>query len=157
VPAALALAIALPATFLARSGVLAPGVSGAGMPWESVTDATPLAEAAQAGERAYLNRCAPCHLPGGAGLPPSYPPLVGSAVVTGPVAAHVRMALLGSAGLAVRRPGAAVMPAFEGALSDAELAAILTYERNAWGHAAGQVRPSDVARERARIAAGEAP
>ena len=148
-PVIVAVALALPAAWLARAGALAPGLPGAGMPWEDVTDETPLAESVAAGERAYLNRCAPCHLPEGAGLPPSYPPLIGSAVVAGPVATHVRTALWGSRGIAVPRPGAAQMPGFHGACSDAELAAILTYERNSWGHAAGIVRPSDVAAGRA--------
>ena len=147
-PLVVAAAYALPATWLASGGALAPGLPGAGMPWEDVTDATPLAASAAAGERAYLNRCAPCHLPGGMGLPPSYPALVGSAVVAGPVDAHVRMALWGSRGRSAPRPGAAQMPGFHGAVSDAELAAILTYERTAWGHAAGIIRPSDVARGR---------
>ena len=148
-PLIVAVALALPAAWLARAGALAPGLPGAGMPWEDVTDKTSLEESAEAGQRAYLNRCAPCHLPAGTGLPPSYPPLVGSAVVAGPVATHVRTALWGSRGIAVPRPGAARMPGFHGAASDAELAAILTYERNSWGHAAGIVRPSDVARGRA--------
>ncbi len=152
-PLLVTLAFALPAAWLARAGGLAPGLPGAGMPWEDVTDATPLAASAAAGERAYLNRCAPCHLPEGTGLPPSYPSLVGSAVVAGPLDLHVRYALWGSRGIAVPRPGAAQMPGFHGATSDAELAAILTWERNAWGHDAGIVRPSDVARGRAAGAA----
>lgn len=150
-PLLLALAFAVPATMLARGGALAPGLPGAGMPWERVTDATDPAAAARAGERAYLNRCSPCHLPGGEGLPPSYPPLVGSAIVAGPVDEHVRVVLWGSRGARTPRPpGTARMPAFHGAASDAELAAILTFERHAWGPGAGPVRPSDVARGRAR-------
>jgi mono/diheme cytochrome c family protein len=149
-PLALAVAFAVPALLLARAGGLAPGLPGAGMPWERVTDRTDPAASAAAGERAYLNRCAPCHLPGGEGLPPSYPPLVGSPLLAGPVAEHARAALWGSRGLRTRRPGAATMPGFHGAASDAELAAILTYERLRWGPAAAApVRPSEVARARA--------
>lgn len=148
-PLVIALLFVVPAAFLSRHGALAPGVSGAGMPWERVTDATDLATSAAAGERAYLNRCAPCHLPGGEGLPPAYPPLAGSPIVLGSIDEHARIALWGSRGVRTPRPGAARMPDFHDALSDAELAAILTYERNAWGHAAGLVRPSDVARARA--------
>ena len=142
-PLLLAALFALPAGLLARSGALAPGVSGAGMPWERVTDDTPHAIAARAGERAYLNRCAPCHLPDGRGLPPAYPALVGSPVLAGPVAAHARIALFGG----VR------MPAFARAASDAELAAILTYERTAFAggnpdSTSRHVRPRDVAMAR---------
>jgi mono/diheme cytochrome c family protein len=146
---AIALLFAVPGAILARGGGLAPGLPGAGMPWERITDATPPAEAAAAGERAYLNRCAPCHLPDGAGLPPSYPPLRGSPILAGPVDEHVRIALWGSRGVRTPRPGAAQMPGFHGAASDAELAAILSWERATWAPGAPPVRPSDVARGRA--------
>jgi len=158
VPLGAAVLFAVPAGIVARSGALAPGVSGAGMPWERITDAAPFADAARAGERPYLNRCAPCHLPNGRGLPPSYPPLAGSHVLAGPSAEHARIALYGSAALAHHHEGAGQMPAFEGAASDAELAAILTYERSAFGipgsdglpdSTSAHVRPSDVARARA--------
>jgi mono/diheme cytochrome c family protein len=151
-PLVLGLAIAIPALVLGRAGGLAPGMSGAGMPWEAVTDDTPAAQSAAWGERAYLNRCAPCHLPEGTGLPPSYPSLVGSHVLAGPPEEHARVALWGSDELAHHHPGVARMPAFAGAASDAELAAILTYERRRWGpagEATPHVRPSDVARARA--------
>jgi len=167
-PLGLALAFAVPAGLVARSGALAPGVSGAGMPWESVTDATPCAVAAHAGERAFLNRCAPCHLPSGLGLPPAYPPLVGSALLAGPIEDHARVALRGSAaldalpghaGMHHGAHGRARMPAFAGAVDDRELSVILTYERAAFGPggtaalAAGDttrihVRPRDVAAAR---------
>jgi mono/diheme cytochrome c family protein len=163
-PLVLAALFAVPAGILARSGALAPGVSGAGMPWESVTDATPCAVAAHAGERAFLNRCAPCHLPTGRGLPPAYPPLVGSALLAGAIGDHARVALFGSAALhAAAAPmamhdhamGRARMPAFAAAASDQELSVILTYERTAFGGPAvaadstrAHVRPSDVAAAR---------
>lgn len=147
-PLGLAILISVPAALLARHGSLAPGLSGAGMPWEQVTDETPLPQSAAAGERAYLNRCAPCHLPGGEGLPPAYPPLVGSSVVLGPVSGHVATVLHGRRPASGAPRGQGVMPAFAGVASDAELAAILTYQRNAWGHRAGLVTPSDVARGR---------
>jgi len=163
-PLVLALLFAVPATFLARSGALAPGVSGAGMPWEAVTDATPCAVAAHAGERAFLNRCAPCHLPSGRGLPPAYPPLVGSPLLAGPITDHARVALFGSEGLHAlsghaamhgHAMGRAHMPAFAPAADDQELSVILTYERRAFGGTpvAGDsthvhVRPSDVAAAR---------
>jgi len=160
----LAAVFAFAASRVARTGALAPGVSGAGMPWESVTDDTPLAAAAQAGQRAYLNRCAPCHLPAGFGLPPAYPPLVGSVFLSATREAHAQVALWGSDALGARpRPaGRARMPAFAGAASDAELSAILTYERVAFDlnrrredaggadpdSARHHVRPSDVAKAR---------
>ena len=149
-PLVLAVLFAVPAVLLAREGALAPGLSGAGMPWQDVTDTTAPRASARAGERAYLNRCAPCHLPGGEGLPPAYPPLRGSPLLAGAPDEHVRVVLWGSRGVRQPRPGALRMPAFHGAASDAELAAILTYERRTWAPAADPVRPSDVARGRVR-------
>jgi mono/diheme cytochrome c family protein len=166
---ALALVFALTAAMLARSGALAPGVSGAGMPWEQVTDDTPLGATAQAGQRAYLNRCAPCHLPEGTGLPPAYPPLVGSVILRATKEVHAQVALWGSDALhgvsAHAHPvGRARMPAFAAAASDAELASILTYERVVFSmerrasegtpfvdpdSTRHHVRPSDIARARA--------
>ena len=167
---ALVLAVVLGVTLggIARKGPLAPGMSGKGMPWEDVTDATPIRVAAQAGERAYLNRCAPCHLPEGTGLPPAYPPLVGSVILSATKEVHARVALWGSDALhpiaAHAHPtGRARMPAFAAVASDAELAAILTYQRTAFDRnrlgqdeggadpdsARHHVRPSDIARARA--------
>lgn len=165
----LAAVLAFTLSALARKGALAPGVSGAGMPWESVTDDTPVLVAAQAGERAYLNRCAPCHLPEGAGLPPAYPPLLGSVILSATKETHAQVALWGSAALHpmtghAHPQGRAQMPSFAQVASDAELSAILTYERVAFDlnrrgedrsaadpdSARHHVRPSDVARARAQ-------
>jgi cytochrome c oxidase subunit 2 len=115
--------------------------------------------AARAGERAFLNRCAPCHLPTGQGIPPAYPPLVGSRALTGPARDHAKIALFGSPAVhalyGMHHHGGAVMPGFAGAASDAELSVILTYERAAFGGPAlaadstrAHVRPSDVAAAR---------
>src|SRR5690348_16632046 len=133
----LAVVFGIVAGGLARSGALAPGLSGAGMPWEQVTDDTPIFAAAQAGQRAYLNRCAPGHLPEGMGLPPAYPPLLGSVILRATKDVHAQVALWGSDalhGMAAHThdPKRARMPAFAGAASNAELAAILTYERVAF-------------------------
>ena len=165
----LAAVLAFTLSTVARHGALAPGVSGAGMPWESVTDDTPILVAAQAGERAYLNRCAPCHLPEGSGLPPAYPPLLGSVILRATKETHAQVALWGSAALHpiaghTHPSGRAQMPAFARVASDAELSAILTYERVAfdlnrrredWGgadpdSARHHVRPSDIASARAK-------
>ncbi len=71
-----------------------------------------------------------------------FPAIAGSAMATtGDVAAHIDIGLHG-------RPGTA-MAAFGPQLSDAELAAIITYQRNAWGNATGDlVTPADIAAAR---------
>jgi cytochrome c oxidase subunit 2 len=89
------------------------------------------------GEEAYLRTCSACHQPNGEGIPPAFPSLVGSPVSTGPIDEHLNIGVNG-------RPGT-VMAAFGGLLSEVDLAAILTYQRNAWGNDMGDlVQPIDV-------------
>lgn len=89
------------------------------------------------GEKVYGTHCAACHQATGTGLPPAFPSLVGSPLVKGPVAGHVNIVMNG-------KPGTA-MAAFGGQLSDADLAAVITYERNAWGNDTGDLlQPSDI-------------
>jgi cytochrome c oxidase subunit 2 len=95
-------------------------------------------ELMQLGEKTYLNRCAMCHQPNGMGLPPTFPALKGGKLTTGPVAEHLDRVLNG-------KPGTA-MQAFKDQLSDEELAAVVTYERNAWGNDTNTwVQPADLA------------
>lgn len=90
------------------------------------------------GEQAYQSACAACHLPSGEGMPPVFPALKGSPIATGPATAHIAIVVDG-------KPGSA-MPAFGKQLSDVDLAAIITYERNAWGNQVGdRVGPQDIA------------
>ena len=92
------------------------------------------------GENLYAINCAACHQANGEGLDPSFPALKGSAIATGPAAEHIAMVLNGVAGTAM------VSYAF---LSDAEIAAIIHYERNAWGNDVGDlVTPEDIAAAR---------
>ena len=86
------------------------------------------------GEAIYAANCAACHMADGKGTGP-FPPLDGGAVVNGPAAEHVKQVLVGKN----------LMPAFAGQLSDADIAAVITYERNSWGNATGDVvQPADV-------------
>ena len=93
--------------------------------------------AMERGKSAYATHCAACHQLNGAGLPPTFPALAGTEMsTTGPVSEHLEIVLKGKAGTA--------MAAF-GYLSDADIAAIVTYERNAWGNDTGDlVTPEDV-------------
>jgi cytochrome c oxidase subunit 2 len=89
------------------------------------------------GEAAYLKNCAACHLPTGEGIPPAFPPLKGSLLATGDLRAHTDIVLNGKAGTA--------MQAFGVQLDAAELAAIITYERNAWGNNKGDmIQPKEI-------------
>ncbi|MDB5986709.1 MAG: coxB [Nevskia sp.] len=89
----------------------------------------------KAGATLYAGKCAACHQAAGQGMPPTFPSLVGDKVVTGPAAAHVSQILKGKN----------AMPPFGPMLSDDEIAAIATYERNSWGNHAGEVQADQVA------------
>jgi len=91
-----------------------------------------------AGKDVYEKQCAVCHQPNGQGMPPAFPPIAGSKIVTGPLLSpegklikdsHVDRALNGKEGTA--------MQAFKNTLSDTELAAVITYQRNSFGNAKG--------------------
>ncbi|WP_026146621.1 cytochrome c oxidase subunit II [Zestomonas thermotolerans] len=89
------------------------------------------------GEKAYNTTCAACHQPDGTGLPPMFPALKGSPIATGPVQGHIDIVVNG-------KPGTA-MAAFGKQLSEVDLAAIITYERNAFGNKVGDmVTPKDI-------------
>ena len=73
----------------------------------------------------------------GMGLPGVFPALVGSSYISGPVSNHIDIVVNGKAGSA--------MQAFAKQLSLKEIAAVVTYERNAWGQNSGDlVQPKDV-------------
>ncbi|MDX2349434.1 MAG: c-type cytochrome, partial [Porticoccus sp.] len=96
-----------------------------------------LDELMAAGEEAYNRSCASCHMANGEGIPGVFPGLKGSAVATGDISKHLDVVVNGVAGTA--------MQAFGGQLSEVDLAAIITYERNAWGNDTGDaVQPIDV-------------
>jgi cytochrome c oxidase subunit 2 len=97
------------------------------------------AELKAQGEKVYAAGCAACHQPTGKGMPPAFPGLVGSKIATGPKAGHIAIVLKG-------KPGTA-MASFAH-LSDADIAAVVTYERTAWGNNAGEVQPAEVAAAR---------
>lgn len=104
-------------------------------------------ELMQQGEEAYLSYCSACHKPNGLGMPPTFPALKGSKIATGPVAPHIDIVLHGKSGTA--------MQAFESQLSDTEIAAIITYERNAWGNNVNDiVQPIDIAKAKGDMVSG---
>ena len=91
------------------------------------------------GEKTYNKACAVCHQPNGAGMPPIFPALKGSAIAVkaDQMAAHVDIVMNGKKGSA--------MQAFAGQLSEVDIAAVITYERNAWGNNTGEmVTPKEI-------------
>ncbi len=94
------------------------------------------AELMERGEKVYA-QCVACHGATGAGIPNVFPAITGSPISTGPVDAHIDIVLNG-------KPGTA-MQAFAAQLNDVDIAAVVTYERNALGNSVGDVvQPADV-------------
>ncbi|WP_238582338.1 cytochrome c oxidase subunit II [Cellvibrio sp. OA-2007] len=97
------------------------------------------------GQKTYESHCAMCHQISGEGLPGAIPALKGSVMVTQDIPAHIHIVAYG-------KPATA-MQAFAKQLTTSELAAVITYERNAWGNNTGDlVQVADVV---AVIEAGE--
>ena len=88
--------------------------------------AAPAAADPKHGEKVFLGNCAACHQATGAGLPPTFPALTGSKVVAGPIDAQITQVLKGKN----------AMPPFA-QLSDADIAAVVTYTRNNLGNKVG--------------------
>jgi cytochrome c oxidase subunit 2 len=83
------------------------------------------------GQGVYTTFCVACHQANGQGLPPAFPALTGSAITTGPIEDHIDIVLKG-------KPGTA-MAAYGGLLNPVQLAAVITYERNALGNSVGDM------------------
>lgn len=100
------------------------------------------AELMTKGQQKYLQLCASCHRANGQGIAPLYPALKGSSVAVGkPISRHIELILNGIPGSAMQN--------YKDQLSDADIAAIVTYERNAWGNNTDDlVQPADVAKIR---------
>lgn len=104
---------------------------------------------AAAGAQIYATRCASCHQAAGSGVPGAFPPLAGDPTANGPAATHVDVVLNGLQGKAINGVAyASAMPPWGTVLSDAEIAAVATYERTSWGNHGSPVTPADVAAER---------
>ena len=91
------------------------------------------------GEKVYGRNCAACHQANGQGVPGAFPALAHGAIATGPVAGVIDIVLNGSK----KNPA---MAAWKGQLSELEIAAVITYQRNAFGNAVGDVvQPNQIA------------
>jgi mono/diheme cytochrome c family protein len=98
------------------------------------------------GQKVYVDNCAKCHGDEGQGAPGAYPGLAGNRAVTMTAATNVIHAILsgGFAPTTVGNPRPYGMPPFSQSLSDAEVAAVATYIRSAWGNEAPPVSQVDV-------------
>ena len=99
-----------------------------------------LAELTQRGEGVYQKNCVACHQMNGEGLPPIFPALAGSDIVMFDKDKNVEILMEGVQG--------AAMQSFANQLSEVDMAAVITYTRQAWGNAENgdgeYVVPSDI-------------
>ncbi|MDH5180718.1 MAG: cytochrome c oxidase subunit II [Gammaproteobacteria bacterium] len=104
--------------------------AGAGKTWSK-------ADLMARGKEVYEKNCQACHMANGEGGGP-FPALKGSKVATtGPVAAHIDLVLKGKG----------MMPPFGTQLNAVDTAAVVTFERNAFGNNTGDVvQPSQVSK-----------
>lgn len=103
-------------------------------------------EVLKQGASLYRKYCVECHKENGAGSPPAYPPLAGNrAVEAGPAINAIRIVLNGGySPVTTGNPRPYGMPPFGPALNDAEVAAVVSYMRNAWGKRTPLVSPAEV-------------
>lgn len=99
-----------------------------------------------AGAAIYRDVCAGCHKIDGSGVPYLIPDLAGSAAIASREPTTVLQVILhGAASVATpEEPTGPQMPSYAWQLTDAQVAAVATYVRNSWGHAAGAVPESAV-------------
>ena len=99
-----------------------------------------LAELSERGEGVYQKNCVACHQMNGEGLPPIFPALAGSDIVMFDKNRNVEILMEGVQG--------AAMQSFANQLSEVDMAAVITYTRQAWGNAengdGAYVVPSDI-------------
>ncbi len=88
-------------------------------------------ELMQLGQQIHMSQCAACHQPNGQGVPGVFPGLVGQGIAVNDQTAHIDVVWNGVSGSA--------MQSFRNTLTMSEIAAVITYQRNAWGNNTGDV------------------
>ena len=121
---------------------------GQGSPPEPASTVLPSSENSllvTLGKSVYDGQCASCHGAQGKGFPPHYPPLAGNPSISMSSAVNpIRMVLNGGFAPATKgNPRPFGMPPFGQALSDDEVAAVVTYIRTAWGNRGGPISARD--------------
>ena len=86
------------------------------------------------GQGVYNTNCMACHgMNGEGGVGKA---IAGSPVATGDAAGHIDLTLKGVAGTA--------MAGYAAILNDVDIAAVITYQRNAFGNSGSIVQPADI-------------
>jgi cytochrome c oxidase cbb3-type subunit 2 len=137
----------------AAAGVAMAGtMSNAAVKSQTGTASPAEGEDRSKGASLYTANCSACHQANGEGLPGAFPPLKGNAVVNDDDATqHIQVVLHG---LQATQIGGVVyggvMPPFAATLNDAEIAAILDFERSSWGNHGKRASAAQVAAQRAK-------
>lgn len=139
-------------TLVAKSVVVLSAILSANVAVAQVKppDPSTIKVAATSGAQVYAMTCAACHQASGAGLPSQFPPLA-SEYVTGDPNKLIHIVLRGLTG-EVEVEGEMFkgeMPGWAPALSDAQMAAVLTYIRSSFGNKASAITAESVAKVRA--------
>jgi cytochrome c oxidase subunit 2 len=96
------------------------------------------------GKEVYAKNCAVCHQAEGQGLPPAFPALAGSKIVNAPNF-DADGKLMKDSHVDRVFNGIRMMPAWKATLSDTDIAAVVTYERNSLGNNVGDlVQPAQI-------------
>ena len=146
---------ASPANATRSEGAGGPANTGTAVSTGSAGPATPTAgngSDAAKGQALFTASCAACHQATGEGLPGAFPALKGNAVVNdADTTTHIRVVLHGLQGANVDGVVySSPMPPFAETLGDADIAAIINYERSSWGNHGLPVTTQQVAAERAK-------
>jgi len=107
--------------------------------------ALPASAADADGKAVFQKSCAACHQATGKGIPGAFPALAGNAFVQGPGQDPATVLLKGRGG----------MPDFSASLSDADMAAVLTYVRTSWGNRGDALSEQQVAALRTELQAAK--
>lgn len=125
------------------------GSNATASPVPSASAAAVVQNGAQAsdGAKVYQANCSSCHQATGVGIEGEFPPLAGNPVVVGDPMTVIHILKYGLNGkIAVRgHQFNGMMPAWGQQLSNADIAAVITYIRSSWGNDASAVTEAEVA------------
>ena len=105
------------------------------------------------GRAVFMRSCVTCHQQNGAGIQGAFPPLAENPVVAGDKTRLIRLVLHGLSGPVMVKGQRYnnVMPPWK-TLSDADMAAVLSYVRSSFGNTGESVTAAEVAEQRAATA-----
>ena len=132
-------------TTTAASPAASPSTSAATM--KSATGGKSAMTGGKNGGAIFTANCQSCHQANGKGQPGAFPPLAGNSVVTGDAAKVIHIVKDGLTGkiMVGTQSYNGMMPSWKASLSNADIAAVVTYIRSSWGNHAPAVTTAQVA------------